>query len=287
MALCCSRAPCIEPVCAHFPVAGLYSSAVATSLQKSSSQLLKPPAASTWPFGNRVAVKDSRPYFIDPVAVHVPVAGLYSSALARALSKLPASQPYAWPLQPPPATSTWPSDSRVAVCPDRATFIAPVAAQVPAAGSYSSALVTCSKPCTPPATSTFPSGSRVAVASRTASGIFAAGAKVRVAGLYSSAFVVPPAAISTCPLCSSVAVCPDWATPSGAVATKVFGGPSPPAVAAPAVVASTGIIRPAASPAIATTASLEGRARFVTSQCHHAVQPMTIPSKPNIQFYYW
>ena len=46
------------------------------------------------------------------------------------------------PLQPPPATSTWPSGSRMAVWPDLATFIAPVAAQVPAAGSYSSALVT-------------------------------------------------------------------------------------------------------------------------------------------------
>ncbi len=51
-------------------------------------------------------MKSSRPSFIDPVFVHVPVAGLYSSALDRAASKLPASQPYPLPLQPPPATST-------------------------------------------------------------------------------------------------------------------------------------------------------------------------------------
>ncbi len=198
------------------------------------------------------------------------------------LSKLPASQPYPLPLQPPPATSTWPSGSRVAVCPDLATVIAPVADQVPVAGSYSSAFVTCLRPCTPPATSTFPSGSSVAVALLTASGIFPVGENVRVAGLYSSAFVVPPAAISTCPSCSSVAVCPDCATPSAPVATKVFGGPSPPAVAAAAVVASTGRIEPEArAPVQASTTSMRWQAerdRFVTRQCHHDGQPETIPS---------
>src|SRR5580700_2143653 len=268
VALCCSRAACIEPVCVHVPVAGLYSSALATSLQKSSSQLLKPPAASTWPSGSRVAVWNWRANFIDPVLAQVPVAGLYSSALVRVLRKLPASQPYAWPLQPPPATSTWPFGSRVAVCPDRATFSAPVGDHLPVAGLYSSAFVTWRLPCSPPATSTWPLRSSVAVASVTATGMFPVRENVRVAGLYSSALAVPPAAISTWPLGSRVAVWPDSATPSGLVAAKVFGGPSPPAVAAAAVVASTGIIRPAArAPAVATTASFLRRASrdlFVT-----------------------
>ncbi len=101
----------------------------------------------------------------------------------------------------------------------------------------------------------------------TASGIFAVGAKLRVAGLYSSAFVVPPAATSTFPLGSSVAVCPDWATPSGPVATNVFGGPSPPAIAAFAVVASTGKIRPETRAPVHVITAMRWRAkrdRFIT-----------------------
>lgn len=116
----------------------------------------------------------------------------------------------------------------------------------------------------------------MAVAPLTASGIFAVGAKLRAAGLYSSAFVVPPAAISTLPSGSSVAVCPDWATPSGPVAANVFGGPSPPVVAAVAVVASTGRIRPETRAPVQVTTAMRWRAqrgRFITRQCHHAGQP--------------
>jgi hypothetical protein len=59
-----------------------------------------------------------------PVTDQVPVAGLYSSALDRAL--LPPPEP--------PATSTWPSGSSVAVASIRGVFIWLVTAQVPAAG---------------------------------------------------------------------------------------------------------------------------------------------------------
>ena len=122
----------------------------------------------------------------------------------------------------------------------------------------------------------------------TASGIFAVGAKRRVRGLYSSAFVVPPAAISTSPSGSRVAVYPDWATPRGPVATNVFGGPSPPAGAAAAVVASTGRIRPETRAPVQVSTATRWRAqrdRFITRQCHHAGEPKTIPFMSNIWFY--
>src|SRR5437762_1237616 len=86
-----------------------------------------------------------------PVAVHTPVAGLYSSALAA----LP------WPK--PPATSTCPFASNVAVCQKR-TLAMLVAVHTPLPGSYSSALVKSSVVLLrPPATSTCPFGSNVAV----------------------------------------------------------------------------------------------------------------------------
>jgi hypothetical protein len=71
---------------------------------------------STFPLGNNVAVCESLAAVILPVAVKVPVAGLYSSALAR--SK-------------PPAMSTFPLDNRVAVCSDLATVMLPVATKTP------------------------------------------------------------------------------------------------------------------------------------------------------------
>ncbi len=63
-----------------------------------------------------------------PVGVQVPVAGLYSSALAK-IGHEPSTQV---PL--PPATSTWPLGSSVAVWPKRAVVMLPVAVHVPAAG---------------------------------------------------------------------------------------------------------------------------------------------------------
>jgi len=88
------------------------------------------------------------------VAVQVPLVGSYSSALAEGF-KLVSS---------PPATSTIPLDSNVAVCSSRAVLRLPVAVQVPLVGSYSSALAEAVKLLsTPPATSTIPLDSKVAV----------------------------------------------------------------------------------------------------------------------------
>src|SRR5207249_10757112 len=87
-----------------------------------------------------------------PVAVHVPLAGSYSSALLKTPSQS----------LNPPATSTLPLGSSVAVCRSRAVPRLPVAVHVPLAGSYSSALLKAG-PWFPPATSTLPLGSSVAV----------------------------------------------------------------------------------------------------------------------------
>src|SRR5258707_3700659 len=91
-----------------------------------------------------------------PVALHVPVAGSYSSALLRKLTPLN-----------PPATSTLPLGNNVAVCARRAVLRLLVALQVPVAGSYSSALAS-SPPLNPPATSTLPLGNNVAVCTKSA-----------------------------------------------------------------------------------------------------------------------
>src|SRR5215469_5764737 len=87
-----------------------------------------------------------------PVVVHVPTAGSYNSALLKEV--VPLS---------PPATSTLPDGSCVAVCSSRAMARPPVAVQLPVAGSYSSALVKALLILEPPATSTLPEGSSVAV----------------------------------------------------------------------------------------------------------------------------
>src|ERR1035438_970779 len=55
-----------------------------------------------------------------PVKVHLPVVGLYNSALVSPAAELS-----------PPATSTWPLGSRVAPWPARAMFMVPVFAHVP------------------------------------------------------------------------------------------------------------------------------------------------------------
>ena len=92
------------------------------------------------------------------------LAGSYSSLLARALK-----EPY------PPAISTFPLDSKVAVAPVRASFIEGVeAAKLLATGSYSSTLLRgkgTGKGIVypdPPAISTLPLGNKVAVAPKRA-----------------------------------------------------------------------------------------------------------------------
>src|SRR5438094_5415413 len=83
--------------------------------------------------------------------LQLPVAGSYNSALLK-------SEPLY-----PPATSTLPLGSSVAVCRKRAVPRLPVAVHVPVAGSYSSMLLKIGQSVCPPATSTLPSVSSVVV----------------------------------------------------------------------------------------------------------------------------
>ena len=64
------------------------------------------------------------------MSLQLPSAGSYSSELFKET-----------PLTSPPATSTLPEGSSVAVCSVRAVERLPVAVHVPVAGSYSSALL--------------------------------------------------------------------------------------------------------------------------------------------------
>ena len=113
----------------------------------------------------------------------------YSSALARS------------PLAPkPPAASTIPLGSKVAVCSPRAVLRLPVGVQVLLAGSYNSTLAKALKLLSnPPATSTIPLGSKVAVCSPRAVLRLPVGVQVPLAGSYSSALArgrvwpIPPA----------------------------------------------------------------------------------------------
>ena len=81
MAVCPKRAVPKFPVALHAPVAGSYSSPL-TRLPLAPVSTL-PPATSTCPFGSSVAVCPKRAVPKFPVALHAPVAGSYSSPLAR------------------------------------------------------------------------------------------------------------------------------------------------------------------------------------------------------------
>src|SRR5215469_5507441 len=92
-----------------------------------------------------------------PVARHSPVEGLYNSALA-------VHGDWGSTLPSPPATSTSPPVSSVAVWFVRALAISPVIVHLAVAGSYNSALATIVPlELMPPATRTRPFGSSVAV----------------------------------------------------------------------------------------------------------------------------
>ena len=116
------------PVGIHRPIAGSYSSTLFVTVLRESS----PPATSTWPEGSSVAVWRLRPVLSGPVDVHFPVAWSYSSLAARG--------PPGQQLGDPPAISTWPEGSSVAVWSERAVPRSPVEVHRPVAGSYSSAL---------------------------------------------------------------------------------------------------------------------------------------------------
>src|SRR5436190_1554657 len=140
-----------------------------------------------------------------PVAVHIPVAGSYSSALAN------------WPWWfSPPATNTCPFGSNVAVCSKRGVVMLPVAVHTPVAGSYSSALAKSLLLFPPPATSTCPFGSNVAVWSQRALRRLSVSVHVLVVGSYNSEgpqrpvepapLQAAPPATNTSPFGSNVAV---------------------------------------------------------------------------------
>src|SRR5204863_4186995 len=112
----------------HLPVAELYiSPSPAGPLV-----LPAPPAASTVPFGSSVIVNERRSWLIDPVKLHVPVAGLKSSAVGIGSKAV---------LSAPPATRTCPFVSSTAAASHRGACIEPVKVHEPAAGSNNSALI--------------------------------------------------------------------------------------------------------------------------------------------------
>jgi len=130
------------------------------------------------------------------VEVNTPVLGSKSSALAF----------------PPPATSTLPFASKVAVWPIRAILIVPVRVKAPVAGLKSSAAASVAVPFVPPVSKTLPLASKVAVCPARAVVMLPARLKVWVVGLKSSAearvpVVFAPPVIRTNPLASRVAVC--------------------------------------------------------------------------------
>ena len=101
-------------------VGPLYSSALVLMVGKSD-----PPAASTMPLGSKTAVCRALALLRLPVNVQVPLAGSYSSALAK-VKPLVSN---------PAAASVVPLDNRVAVCPNRPVVRLPVAVHVPFAES--------------------------------------------------------------------------------------------------------------------------------------------------------
>src|SRR6516164_2855605 len=249
-AICWLRPAVMLPVGPNVPVAGSYSSALLSGPLPPPPPPAPPPATSTRPLGSSVAVWKARAPLMLPVGFHVPVAGLYSSALENAV------QPKL--MQPsPPATSTWPLFSSVAVKSSRAVVMLPVGLNVPVAGLYSSALLVAALPTPPPATSTWPFCSTVAVKVRAARAVvmLPVGLNLPVAGSYSSA--VPPI-ISTWPLCSRMAV---WSS-RGVVMLPVFAH-VPDVAAATAAAGLTASPAPArlaaASDPVTSTALTSGR----------------------------
>jgi hypothetical protein len=83
--------------------------------------------------------------------------------------------------------STFPLDKKVAVWPYLVVVMLPVAAKVPAVGSYISALAKASVPSSPPATSTPKLGNNVAEWYSLAVVILPIAANVPALGSYSSA----------------------------------------------------------------------------------------------------
>src|SRR5882757_6350276 len=160
-AWCCQRASCIDPVAVQLPVAGSYSSAEERVSGASAERMRSPPATSTRPSGSSVAEWPYRSPVMPPVGDQPPVAGSYNSA--------EESPPLAYdcPSVTPPATSTRPSASTVAVCSRRPMPSGAAADQSPTAGSYSAVSATAvSRLSQPPTASTRPSCSSTGPSNR-------------------------------------------------------------------------------------------------------------------------
>jgi hypothetical protein len=105
----------MSSVALQVPLAGSYNSALVNPLCPA-----LPPTTRTRPSRSRVALWLPRAVESEPVVDHWPVTGSNSSAEARAVNP-------AWAAVTPPATSTRPSASSRAVCPNRADAIAAAA----------------------------------------------------------------------------------------------------------------------------------------------------------------
>jgi hypothetical protein len=110
VAVCSVRAVQREPVAVHVAVLGSYTSAEDRALMPTPATLTVLPATRTLPLGSSVAVCPLRAVPREPVAVHVPVLGSYTSA-----EEVPTPPPPTT-TTPPPATRTLPLGSSVAVC---------------------------------------------------------------------------------------------------------------------------------------------------------------------------
>ena len=107
-----------------------YTSAVLVAVEKAREPSGLPPVMRTRPLESRAAAANSRIVVIVAVrGVKVLALGLYSSAVLRTVPKRSARRN-------PPAMSTWPLGSKVAVCPPRsAVNVAERAVKVLATGS--------------------------------------------------------------------------------------------------------------------------------------------------------
>ena len=128
------------PLAANVPALGSKRS----TLGRASPLPSVPPAISTFPLGNKVAVCNSLATAMLAADVKVPAAGSYSSVIESF---------------PPPTMSTVPFPSKVAVCLFLAVVMLSMAANVPIPEMYRSALPNRS----PPVMSTSPLFSSVAV----------------------------------------------------------------------------------------------------------------------------
>ncbi len=156
----------------------------------------------------------------------------------------------------PPVIRTFPSSNNVAVWYALPRLMLPVVVNVPAPGSYSSALVRPNESLpTPPAMRTFPLGNKVAVWLVLAAVMLPAGVNVPLVWSYSSALArvllcsSPPPAMRTFPLGNKVAVWSYLATVILPVGTKIHsGGIAPAAPFAPAVELVAPPVAPIPSP---------------------------------------